>query len=115
MSDRLDPMSISHQAMNRVYARLTESWPQRKDSLGDSPAVPLTDDPDKVVAEKPRSKVQRRFEYLKIRNDEALLTSLIDERIARHKLPSGMLPRDLVMDLVEAEREFQESRGVGDA
>jgi len=113
VADRPDLMALRHRAMNTVYDRLVSQMRKAKADLVTRPAVPLTDDPKKIVAEKPQSKDERRMEYLRLRGDSALIESMVEERIQRYKLQPGSVPRDVVDYFRENERELQRDSDAG--
>jgi len=95
--------------MNRLFARLAEAAEERKDPLGDSPAVPLTDDPEKAVADKPRPARERRFQYMRVRAGGPELEGMIEETAQREKWRPGTVSRELVEQLIQQEADFRKA------
>lgn len=109
MSEQIDLMKLSHQAMERVYGRLTE-WRKDADSFVQRPAVPLPDNPDDLLAKGPMGKVDRLNQYRMLRADPQQLAAVIAGELANLKLPAhAPFPKALLEDFVEMEKLYQEA------
>ena len=105
-----DLMSLHHSAMNGAYDKLAE---QERALAGKAqrPAVPLSDDPDELLATKPADKRTRVMEYAMLRADPERLAATIGAEMARLGLPAHKpYPRRLVEELVEMEKLYQEEQ-----
>jgi hypothetical protein len=102
MPDR-DLIGLTHDAMNNVYERALKAQRDAEKDLVTRPLVPLTDDPDKVVATKERTRQQRRSDYLAWRNDPVRVQASIAQHSANLP-PEAPIPRVIVETLLDGER-----------
>lgn len=110
MTEKLDLMGLTHEAMESAYGKLTAWREDQERNPPQRPAVPLPDNPDDLLAKGPMDKRERLNQYRMLRADPRAMAASIAGELANLKLPPhAPYPKALLKDLVEMEKLYQEA------